>query len=386
MLFRLVAIRCHKNIIFCDSFNENFEKIQLAIPSELFNSLGLKVGSVISTNYQITKNKYGNDLYFINDVQNVSNHNKNISFKSINTKLSSMNQSSFISALNGGVNLKYWEMKQKLLEEIRKFLVNRSYIEVNTSLLMDNRGTSTVNPMQVNGKYCGNKYLKITHELELKKICYLTLKSLFEIGYVTRDVYSTSKSANQYLTFELVAPIEDTLTAEELYIYVYEIAIKLAESYGISYNEIFNKIETVDVLKLYLSNHKKIDKKEFLEFYKKLLELEKNIIYVNAPTNTPLAKESEYGIPLETKWAIGNRGIGHGYYDQNQLSVIENLFELQKDALKEKGIDSSVDKEYLMTLMYAGIDTKSLNIGIDRFMYKFLGLDHEEKAIKILGL
>ena len=386
MLFRLVAIRCHKNIIFCDSFNENFEKIQLAIPSELFNSLGLKVGSVISANYQITKNKYGNDLYFINNVQNVSNHNKNISFKSINTKLSSMNQSSFISALNGGVNLKYWEMKQKLLEEIRKFLVNRSYIEVNTSLLMDNRGTSTVNPMQVNGKYCGNKYLKITHELELKKICYLTLKSLFEIGYVTRDVYSTSKSANQYLTFELVAPIEDTLTAEELYIYVYEIAIKLAESYGISYNEIFNKIETVDVLKLYLSNHKKIDKKEFLEFYKKLLELEKNIIYVNAPTNTPLAKESEYGIPLETKWAIGNRGIGHGYYDQNQLSVIENLFELQKDALKEKGIDSSVDKEYLMTLMYAGIDTKSLNIGIDRFMYKFLGLDHEEKAIKILGL
>lgn len=386
MLFRLIAIRIHKNFVFCDSFNDKYEKIQLAIPADIFKTLNLKVGSVISANYQISKNKYGDDLLLVNDIYSVINHEKNISFKSINTRLSSINQSSFISALNGGVNLKYWEMKQKLLEEIRKFLINRSFLEVNTSLLMDNRGTSIVNPMKVNSKYSGTKYLKITHELELKKLCYITLKSLFEIGYVARDVYSTSKSANQYLTFELVAPIENTLSAEELYIYVYELAIKLAKTYGISYNELFDKIETIDVLKLYLLNRKKFDKKEFLEFYKKLLEEEKNIIYINAPVDTPLAKESEYGIPLETKWSIGKRGIGHGYYDQNQISTIENLFKIQQKELKEKGIESSVDKEYLMTLMYAGINTKSLNIGVDRFMYKFLNLEHEEKAIKILGL
>lgn len=386
MLFRLIAIRNHKNIVFCDSFNEKYEKIQLAIPTDIFNSLNLKVGSVISANYEMSKNKYGNDLFLVNDINNVINHEKNLSFKSINTKLSSMNHSNFISALNGGINLKYWEMKQRLLEEIRKFMINRSFIEVNTSLLMDNRGTSIVNPMQVNSKYSGTKYLKITHELELKKLCYITLKSLFEIGYVTRDVYSTVKSANQYLTFELVAPIENTLSAEELYIYVYELAIKLAKTYGISYSQIFDKIETIDVLKLYLLKHKKFDKKEFLEFYKNLLEEEKNIIYINAPIETPLAKESEYGIPLETKWAIGKRGIGHGYYDQDQINIIENLFKVQQKELKTKGIDSTIDKEYLMTLMYAGINTKSLNIGIDRFMYKFLDLEHEEKAIKILGL
>lgn len=386
MLFRLIAIRCHKNTVFCDSFNEKYEKIQLAIPTDIFNNMKLKVGSVISANYEISKNKHGNDLFVISEINNVINHEKNISFKSINSKLSSINQSSFISALNGGVNLKYWEMKQKLLEELRKFLINRSFIEVNTSLLMDNRGTSIVNPMQINSKYSGTKYLKITHELELKKLCYITLKSLFEIGYVTRDVYSTSKSANQYLAFELVAPIENTLSAEELYIYVYELAIKLAKTYGISYNELFDKIEIIDVLKLYLLNHKKFDKIEFLEFYKKLLGEEKNIIYINAPVDTPLAKESEYGIPLETKWAIGKRGIGHGYYDQDKIAIVENLFKMQQKELKEKGVDSTIDKEYLMALMYAGINTKSLNIGIDRFMYKFLDLEHEEKAIKILGL
>lgn len=386
MLFRLIAVREHKNIVFCDSFNEKYEKIQVAIPKEIFNNYNLKVGSVIFANYKITKNKYGKDLFMIENIQEVTSHAKNITYKSINNNFMSMNQSSFINALNGGINLKYWEIKQRLLEEIRRFLINKSFIEVNTSILMNNRGTSTVNPMQVNSKYNGTKYLKITHELELKKLCYLTLKSLFEIGYVTRDVYSTTKSANQYLAFELVAPSQNSLSAEELYLYVYEIAIGLAKMYNITYNDLFDEIQTIDVLKLYLSNHKDFNKIEFILFYKKLLEEEKNIIFLNAPVDTPLAKESEYGIPLETKWAIGKRGIGHGYYDQDEVSIIDNSFKTQQEKLRNQGIDATIDKDYLTVLEYAGINTKSLNIGIDRLLYKFLDLDHEEKAIKVLGI
>ena len=386
MLFRLIAIREHKNIVFCDSFNEEYDKIQVAIPKEIFSEYNLKIGSVIFANYEITKNKYGKDLYMINKIQEAVIHEKNITYKSINNNSMSMDQVSFINALNGGINLKYWEIKQRLLEEIRKFLINKSFIEVNTSILMDNRGTSMVNPMQVNSKYNGTKYLKITHELELKKLCYLTLKSLFEIGYVARDVYSTTKSANQYLAFELVAPSQNSLSAEELYLYVYEVAIELAKAYNITYSDLFNEIKTVDVLKLYLSNHKKFNKVEFIEFYKKFLEEEKNIIFLNAPVDTPLAKESEYGIPLETKWAIGQRGIGHGYYDQDEVTVIENLFKIQQEELRKHGIEATIDKDYLNVLEYAGIDTKSLNIGIDRLLYKFLDLEHEQKAIKVLGI
>lgn len=386
MLFRLIAVREHKNIVFCDSFNEKYEKVQVAIPKEIFNNYNLKVGSVIFADFKITKNKYGKDLFMIENIQEVTSHEKNITYKSINNNFMSMNQSSFINALNGGVNLKYWEVKQRLLEEIRKFLINKSFIEVNTLILMDNRGTSTVNPMQVNSKYNGTKYLKITHELELKKLCYLTLKSLFEIGYVTRDVYSTTKSANQYLAFELVAPSQNSLSAEELYLYVYEIAIKLAKIYNITYNDLFSEIQTIDVLKLYLNNHKDFNKIEFILFYKKLLEEEKNIIFLNAPVDTPLAKESEYGIPLETKWAIGKRGIGHGYYDQDEVNIIENSFKIQQEKLRSQGIDATIDKDYLTVLEYAGINTKSLNIGIDRLLYKFLDLEHEEKAIKVLGI
>ncbi len=386
MIFRILAVRSHKKIVFCDSLNEKYEKIQLAIPKDLFTSFHLKVGSVISAKYEITKNKYDNDLYYINEIKNVNNHDKNLSYKSINSIPNSMLQSSFINAVNGGINLKYWEMKQKLLEEIRKFLIQKCYIEVNTSLLMNNRGTSIVNPMKVDSKYSGNKYLKITHEIELKKQCYLTLKSLFEIGYVARDVYSTTKSANEYLTMELVAPIEDDLSADELYLYVYETAIKLAREYGITYNELFKTIEKKDVLELYFKDHKEFVKEEFQYFYKRLLEEEKNILFLNAPVDSPLAKNSDYGIPLETKWAIGKRGIGHGYIDQDDITIISELFKEQQKQLKEKEIDAELDKDYLTTLLYAGISTKSLNIGIDRFMYKFLGLEHEDKAIKILGI
>lgn len=33
MLFRLITIREHKNIVFCDSFNEKYEKIQVSCHS-----------------------------------------------------------------------------------------------------------------------------------------------------------------------------------------------------------------------------------------------------------------------------------------------------------------------------------------------------------------
>ena len=184
----------------------------------------------------------------------------------------------------------------------------------------------------------------------------------------------------------MVAPTQNSLSAEELYLYVYEIAIELAAIYNISYSDLFKEIKTIDVLKEYLNHHKVFDKIEFIDFYKKLLDEEKNIIFLNAPIDTPLAKESEYGIPLETKWAIGQRGIGHGYCDQNQISIIENLFKIQQEKLKEQGIEATIDKDYLMVLMYAGINTKSLNIGIDRLLYKFFNLEHEEKAIRILGI
>ena len=126
MLFRLITIREHKNIVFCDSFNEKYEKIQVAIPTAIFNKYNLKIGSVIFANYNITKNKYDNDLYMVENIQEVFIHEKNITYKSINNNSMSMNQSSFVTALNGGINLKYWEMKQRLLEEIRKFLINKS--------------------------------------------------------------------------------------------------------------------------------------------------------------------------------------------------------------------------------------------------------------------
>ena len=107
MLFRLIAIREHKNIVFCDSFNEEYDKIQVAIPKEIFSEYNLKIGSVIFANYEITKNKYGKDLYMINKIQEAVIHEKNITYKSINNNSMSMDQVSFINALNGGINLKY---------------------------------------------------------------------------------------------------------------------------------------------------------------------------------------------------------------------------------------------------------------------------------------
>lgn len=381
MLFRVLNVRKHKSIVFIDSFTDNFQKIQLKISRELFDLNNLQKGDVINVDVVDDINKNGDTVYKIININKIMRpHNNSNYTKSIN------DDDNYKKSLNGGETLKQWEFRNILLEEISKYLVSNDFIRVITSNIMDKRGTSIATPVKLNGKYVNNKYLKITHELELKKQVYLTLKSLFEIGYVTRDIYSTEKNNSEYLNLELVSKDIDYNIIIKFYEFVNQISIKIAKDLNIEYGKFLNNIEIIDVLKEYNKTGKIITYNDYNSLFKELREKHQNCIFVNSPTDTPLAKKNSLNFPLEIKWVINNSGVGHGYEDETDINVLLNLFNEQKQKLNEKNIDAELQDDYLQVLMDAGIDTMSLNLGIDRYINKVINGKNIKKTYKILGI
>lgn len=381
MLFRVLNVRKHKSIVFIDSFTDNFQKIQLKISRELFDLNNLQKGDVINVDVVDDINKNGDTVYRIININKIMRPHNNSNFtKSIN------DDDNYKKSLNGGETLKQWEFRNILLEEISKYLVSNDFIRVITSNIMDKRGTSIATPVKLNGKYVNDKYLKITHELELKKQVYLTLKSLFEIGYVTRDIYSTEKNNSEYLNLELVSKDIDYNIIIKFYEFVNQISIKIAKDLNIEYGNFLNNIEIIDVLKEYNKTGKIITYNDYNSLFKELREKHQNCIFVNSPTDTPLAKKNCLDFPLEIKWVINNSGVGHGYEDETDINVLLNLFNEQKQKLNEKNIDAELQDDYLQVLMDAGIDTMSLNLGIDRYINKVINGKNIKKTYKILGI
>ena len=84
-----------------------------------------------------------------------------------------------------------------------------------------------------------------------------------------------------------------------------------------------------------LIKEKIITYNDYNSLFKELREKHQNCIFVNSPTDTPLAKKNSLNFPLEIKWVINNSGVGHGYEDETDINVLLNLFNEQKQKLNE---------------------------------------------------
>lgn len=380
-LKRIISIRKHKTIVFADVLDENFNLAQLKMNYQIFDKYNLNVGDVIYFVAETSINKRNQTVYEVIDIKNVTKPTNYSNYKQMISENDIYKQ-----ALNGKINLKHWEFKNRLLEEINNYLLAKKFIRVITSNFMKQRGTSIVNPIKVSGKYIDDKYFKITHELELKKQVYLTLRSLYEIGYVARDIYSTKKSFFEYLNLEMVSINVDTNILISFYEFINKISIKIANELGIEYNEFFNELNIIDVINEYQKKYAIFNIEKYNSFYQSLKENNPNCIFVNVITDNPLVKKSFGEVSTEIKWIIDNNSVGHGYIDENNIDIILSSFNKQKENLKREGILAEIQDDYIQVLMDAGIDTISLNLGIDRFIRVFLNYNNIKKTYKILGV
>ena len=390
MLCRIIKTKKSTEVVLVQAITEDLQKINMIFERALFDEYNIVNSNIVDLDAEKIKDFKGNDIWNVVKINKLFYGNKKEPYKNPEelhySQKTTINRK-FIQAYNAGDNLKKWIFKQKLTEQLSKLMTEKGFMRIYTNNIMDERGTSIVNPMKVSSNFSETKYLKITNELLLKEASFLTMQPVFEIGYVSRDIYKNRDDLNEYLSLEAVQNIKLNYDLAELYHEIYETAVETAQRCGLEDSISVPPIRIVDVLKEF-KYAGKFDIGAFKDYYKTLVKTldKENVIFVNAPTNSPLAKKIDIGIGLETKWRLCGAGVGHGYWSEIDHELVSQHMQYQVDELKSKGVDTKLPLNFINSLKYAGMENCAFNLGIDRFYYKFLGYPSIRDSENVLGL
>lgn len=372
MLIRILTIREHKSVIFCDVCSNNANRRQLLVEKSHFPETHFKIGDVLDCQLKDGFNSRGLPVIILESVNHIYQPTNFSSYKSFSE--SSKNEDTgelqdlIGNLLNGGRAHTAHLLREALLNQIEQYMekcgIHREYTPITTAY----RGTSIASPLRAEGVFTGRRFIKITHELGLKIACYAMLQSVYEIGYVCRDRYETQSNLNEFLTIEGVATLNTDFCLCDFYYETWGKTIEIAERLEIEVNDDFKDIVIVDFVKEYGSVPKKKDVAICMDLYDKLVLEHKHLIMTNAPTTSPLVYSEADNLPLETKWIYKGKGIGHGYKDEYRVETVYKSFEEQREILRAKKIECDLPMDYLEILSSSGFPTQSFVIGIERLI------------------
>lgn len=336
---RVLKIQKHKNFKFL--YVSGFEQSrQLIIKDELFLKFNISAMSIIRGECEKILNNQNKQSFEITSIVSVKETIGNNSYAK-----------EYVSNKNQLMQI----CKQQIIMKIEGFLQDDGFLKMNSPFTMNSRGTSIASPLKIQGQFV-DRYCKITHEIELKKMLYKTLSPLYEVGYVSRDIYSTNKKNFEYNVLEFVSPIHDVDFIETFMKKIVEIANQEAEKLNVQH---------VD-----LSNLTVVDLKGKMEETQL-----NNVIYLNRPVDSPLVKVVN-GVRTETIWIYNGISLGHGYNDENDYYLVLEEFTNQQRTLKERNIEAELSEDFLNVMKIGLPDTVSIGLGLDLFLCKFFGFDN----------
>ena len=365
---RVLNIRKHKNVTFLDSYTSRFGKIQVMYDNEL--SFPVCCGDLICADVFIETNNRGNKVLRLNklikiipsfeaDLYNPNNHG-------------SQREIDFINARNGGMQISLLEYKIKLVEEIKKVLIQKNYIDaslfINTVERFQN-GSNIKDAVIKDRSDSEPKYLRVTFENQLKQMSGLTLNSTFAIDKVFRNMGEDNGHINEFLMLEFVSLHEDI---DDIINFIFEIDA-LSRSVKNDYN--LNTLKECDNLEVVSYSSLLKNTSDFSLIQHEL----KNVLIKDFPCDSPYIKSYD-NFQSEVRWYMNGKWICHFYEDENDYNEIEKNLKLQ---------DQNTGKENTNPMSYFkwGLpDSTSLGLSIDRWLQLFLGLENINSIANPIGL
>lgn len=372
MLIRILTVREHKSVVFCDVCSNNANRRQLLVEKNRFPDVHIKIGDVIDCELKNGVNNRGLPVIILDNINHIYQPSNFSSYKSFseNSKHESTGelQDLVSNFLNGGNAHAAHLLREAVLDFVERYMkehgLHREYTPITTAY----RGTSVASPQRAEGIYTGHRFIKITHELGLKIACYMTLQSVYEIGYVCRDRYENQRNLNEFLTIEGVATLDLDFCLSKFFYETWKKTIEIAESLELEVNDDMKDIAVVDFVKEYGHTPKKEEVAACMKLYDKLVSEHFHMIITNAPIDSPLVFSETDNLALETKWIFNGKGIGHGYKDEYRVENVYNSFEEQRAVLRAKNIDCDLPLDYLKMLSSSGFPTQSFVVGIERLI------------------
>lgn len=294
-----------------------------------------------------------------------------------------------------------FKKRSQIILQIRKFLEEQEFIEVETPILQPIYGGASAKPFSTfHNELKQSLFLRIALELPLKRLIVGGFERIFEIGRVFRNEGVSYKHNPEYTLLELYqayADYHDMMSLTESLIST--LALKLTGSYEISYEgktinltPPFKRVTLRDAIQQYAG----IDIQDKNALRKKALEVKPDIVdfsqegelinvlydhfvepHLIQPTfildypleTSPLAKVHRQDPSLVERFELFINGmeIANAFSELNDPIDQHHRFSQQMKA-REMGWEEAhmMDDDYIKALEYGMPPTGGLGIGIDR--------------------
>ncbi|CAG8464800.1 7888_t:CDS:2, partial [Cetraspora pellucida] len=312
-------------------------------------------------------------------------------------------------------------IRHKIVKNIRQFLDQREFIEIETPILVSEASGAQAKPFITrHNKLHRDFYLRIATEIPLKKLIVGGFEKIYEIGRIFRNEGIDARHNPEFTTIEVYQAYENAehmmnLTEELLHYLVEKVFHEQTEFafnfYNISLKKPFRRLSMIEAIRehanvdfakisnleeacqlaqkynLKLEKFQKTTGHIVLAFFEEYVEkklIQPTFIYDYPVEVSPLAKSKpgEEKIADRFELYIGGVEFANGYSELNDPTEQKRRFEEQSKQ-KELGNEeiASFDKEFLEALEYGMPPAGGLGIGIDRLIMLFVGKNSIKEVI-----
>lgn len=317
-------------------------------------------------------------------------------------------------------NKKILIIRHKIIQNIRQFLDQREFIEIETPILVSEASGAQAKPFITHhNKLHQDFYLRIATEIPLKTLLVGGFEKVYEIGRIFRNEGIDARHNPEFTTIEIYQAYENAehmmnLT-EEIFHYLVQKLLKqeefefnshvinlknsfckmsmteaVKEHTGIDFSQISNLEKALELARkhnLKLEKFQKTIGHVILAFFEEYVEkklIQPTFIYNYPIEVSPLAKNKANNKAVADRFElyIGGLEFANGYSELNDPFEQKKRFEEQTKQ-KELGNEeiASFDKEFLEALEYGMPPAGGLGIGIDRLVMLFTGQNSIKEVI-----